>query len=169
MKGNTKYLFALMDDETRYWIAQEVANTKQDHDARGLFREGKKIAGKVPARLITDGLGSYANAYRDEFATAPFPKTEHIREIALDGVIHNNKMERMNGEFRDREKVMRGVKSVTTQTLTGYQVFHNFIRPHLALEGKTPAEACGIIVNGENKWKTLIENASQKDAKAKSL
>ena len=88
IKGNQKYLFAMMDDETRYWIAQEVANTKQDHDARGLFREGKKIAGKVPARLITDGLGSYANAYRDEFASAPFPKTEHIREIALDGVVH---------------------------------------------------------------------------------
>jgi hypothetical protein len=25
IKGDMKYLFALMDDETRYWIAQEVA------------------------------------------------------------------------------------------------------------------------------------------------
>jgi transposase-like protein len=31
--GNMKYLFALMDDETRYWIAQEVADTKFKHDA----------------------------------------------------------------------------------------------------------------------------------------
>jgi putative transposase len=28
-----KYLFALMDDETRFWIAQEVADTKYMHDA----------------------------------------------------------------------------------------------------------------------------------------
>jgi hypothetical protein len=28
------------------------------------------------------------------------------------------------------------------------------------LEGKTPAEACGITVQGKNKWKTLIQNAS---------
>lgn len=31
-----------------------------------------------------------------------------------------------------------------------------------ALEGKTPAEACGIKVEGKNKWLTLIQNASKK-------
>ena len=30
----------------------------------------------------------------------------------------------------------------------------------MALEGKTPAEKCGIEVKGEDKWKTLIQNAS---------
>jgi hypothetical protein len=34
-------------------------------------------------------------------------------------------------------------------------------RPHMALDGKTPAEACGITIEGKNKWKTLIENANQ--------
>jgi transposase-like protein len=28
MKGNLKYLYALMDDQTRFWIAQEVGDTK---------------------------------------------------------------------------------------------------------------------------------------------
>jgi putative transposase len=28
VNGNTKYLFALMDDETRFWIAQQVADKK---------------------------------------------------------------------------------------------------------------------------------------------
>jgi hypothetical protein len=28
------------------------------------------------------------------------------------------------------------------------------------LNGKTPSEACGIEIKGDNKWKTLIENAS---------
>jgi hypothetical protein len=31
----------------------------------------------------------------------------------------------------------------------------------LALDGKTPAEMCGLKIEGENKWKTLIENASK--------
>ncbi len=35
--------------------------------------------------------------------------------------------------------------------------FHNFVRPYMALDGKTPAEACGITIKGKNKWKTLIE------------
>ena len=33
VKGDKKYLFALMDDETRFWIAQEVADSKFKHDA----------------------------------------------------------------------------------------------------------------------------------------
>ncbi|MHB2036637.1 MAG: hypothetical protein ACYCPW_07855 [Nitrososphaerales archaeon] len=42
----------------------------------------------------------------------------------------------------------------------GSQIFHNYIRPHMSLEGEqTPAEACGIKITGENKWKTLIQNA----------
>jgi putative transposase len=71
-------------------------------------------------------------------------------------------MERMNGETRDREKTMRGLKTNDTPILKGYQLYHNFVRPHMALDGKTPAEACGIMVEGKNKWKTLIQNASKK-------
>lgn len=76
--------------------------------------------------------------------------------------MNNNLMERINGEIRDREKTMRGLKKKDTPILQGYQIFHNYIRPHESLDGKTPAEACGIKVNGDNKWITLIQNASQK-------
>ena len=69
-------------------------------------------------------------------------------------------MERLNGEIRDREKVMRGLKTPETPILPGYQVFHNYLRPHEALDGKTTAEAAGITVQGENKWLTLIQNMS---------
>jgi hypothetical protein len=47
-----------------------------------------------------------------------------------------------------------------TPVIPGYQIYHNYVRPHEALEGKTPADACGIEVQGENKWLTLIQNAS---------
>lgn len=48
----------------------------------------------------------------------------------------------------------------THKTLTTRERFHNFMRPHEALKGKTPVEVCGIEVVGENKWITLIQNAS---------
>jgi len=86
--------------------------------------------------------------------------THHIRQITLTGH-HNNKMERMNGEIRDRERPMRGLKTVETPIIPGYQIYHNFIRPHEGLDGKTPAEACGIKVEGQDKWLTLIQNASR--------
>jgi len=91
-------------------------------------------------------------------------RPEHIREISFDGVRHNNKMERMNDEIRDREKVTRNLKKIDTPILTGQQIFHNYVRPHMALEGKTPAEVAGIKVEGENKGMIIIQNASRNKA-----
>ncbi|WXG46491.1 MAG: DDE-type integrase/transposase/recombinase [Candidatus Atabeyarchaeum deiterrae] len=161
IKGDMKYLFALMDDETRFWIAQEIADTKYRHDAGNLFRKGKELTGKKPLTLITDGLSAYHLAYKKEFYTNSKPRTEHIQHITIRGDHNNNKMERFNGEIRGREKVIRGLKKSNTPILKGYQVFHNFIKPHEGLDGKTPAEACGIEVKGDNKWITLIKNATQ--------
>jgi putative transposase len=70
-------------------------------------------------------------------------------------------MERFNGEVRDREKVMKGLKRKDTPILAGYQIFHNYVRPHMGLNGMTPAEKCGITIEGNDKWKTIIQNASK--------
>jgi transposase-like protein len=162
VKGNMKYLFAMMDDETRFWIAQEVADTKHNYDARRLFSKARDTIGRRPKTLITDGLPSYREAYLKEFYTHKLEtRTEHIHSIRIQGDRNNNKMERLNGEIRDREKVMRGLKKPDTPIIPGYQIYHNYVRPHEALDGKTPADACGIEVQGENKWLTLIQNASQ--------
>ncbi len=163
VKGDMKYLYALMDDQTRFWIAQEVADTKNTADVRPLFQLGREIAEKQPKTLITDGAPNFHEAYMKEFYTKKLEtRTEHIRDITFDGVRHNNKMERMNGELRDRERCMRTLEKADTPILTGMQIYHNYVRPHEALEGKTPSEAAGIKVEGENKWLTLIQNASRK-------
>ena len=160
-RGNRKYLFAMMDDETRFWIAQEVADSKDKHDASSLFRKSKEAIGRIPNTLITDGLNSYSTSWHKEFEHGDSfsnPRN-HIREISLKGTVHNNKMERLNGEVRDRERVMRGLKSTNTPILTGLQIYHNFVRPHEALDGRTPAENAGIRVEGDDKFMTLIQNA----------
>jgi transposase-like protein len=169
IKGDMKYLFALLDDETRFWIAQEVAETKHKHDARMLFQIGERLMGKKPLTLITDGLPTYHDAYKKEWRTLAKPRTEHINAVKLSGNMNNNKMERFNGEVRDREKTMRGLKTKDTPILAGYQLFHNYIRPHEGLEGKTPSEACGIKIEGKNKWFTLIQNASQQTKSNKEM
>jgi len=68
-------------------------------------------------------------------------------------------MERLDGEIRDREKVFRGLKKMDTAVLDGMKVYYNFARKHGALDGRTPAEASLIRVDGRNKWKTIIQNA----------
>jgi putative transposase len=162
IRGNMKYLFAMMDDQTRFWIAQEVADSKERHDARNLFHKSAEVAGKNPKLVITDGLQAYRIAARKEYQTNHGNSgAVHVRDIALKGVIHNNKMERMNGEIRDREKTFRGLKTTDSPILRGYQIYHNYIRPHEALGGRTPSDACGIAIEGTNRWLTIIQNASK--------
>lgn len=162
IKGDMKYLFALLDDETRFWISQEVADSKHKHNPYKLFSDGKEATQTRPRVLITDGLRVYENAYRKEFRTQELEKrTTHIRHIRFKGDMNNNKMERFNGEFRDREKVVRGLKKKDSVMFDGYQIYHNYLRSHEALDGKTPADKAGIIIKGNNKWTTLIQNASK--------
>jgi len=149
-----------MDDETRFWIARQVTDAKFTADVRPLFAKAKKVAGKNPKTMITDGGHHFIDPIKKEFYTLKYPRTKHVRDIRFGGEVHNNKMERMNGEIRDRERTMRGLKRTDTPILAGYQLFHNFVRPHGALKGATPAEKCGIKIQGENKWLTLIKNAS---------
>ena len=164
IKGNPKYLYALLDDETRYWIAKEVGGDKFSRDATDyasvLFRQGKVVTGKRPHTLITDGLRAYHLAYKREFFTHKEP-TEHIQHITWRKDQGNEKMEAFNGTIRSREKVMRSLKCEDSPILDGYQIYHNYMRPHEGLDGKTPAEACGVKVEGKNKWLTLIQNAAK--------
>jgi transposase-like protein len=166
VKGNNKYLYALMDDETRFWIAQQVADTKYTEDIRPMFKQGIEVAGKKPKTLISDGAPNFAEAYKKEYyTTALAPRTIHVKHIHMAGDMNNNKMERMNGEVRDREKVMRGIKKMDSPIFKGYQLYHNYIREHEGLNGKTPAEAANIKIEGTNKWMTIIQNAAHAQEK----
>jgi hypothetical protein len=55
-----KYMDALMHDETRFWIAQQVSGTKYTADISPLFRKAKDVAGKRPNVLISDGMPNYS-------------------------------------------------------------------------------------------------------------
>jgi len=68
----------------------------------------------------------------------------------------------MNGEIRDREKVLRGLKKDDSAILSGYQLFHNYVKPVKAwiekLRRKPVAQKSKDKTSGK-----LTENASKKD------
>ena len=56
--------------------------------------------------------------------------TNHIRHIHLAGKRdrdNNDKMERLNGETVDREKVFRGLKRIDTPLIDGLKAYYNFM------------------------------------------
>jgi putative transposase len=65
--GDMKYLYAIMDDETRFWIAKEVADTKYHAGVHDLFKQGRKVAGKAPFHIITDGARNFTAGINAEF------------------------------------------------------------------------------------------------------
>ena len=100
---------------------------------------------------------------KENTPTATLVDYSSVRHIHIAGKgdrNNNNKMERLNGEIRDREKVFRVLKKMDTPILEGMKVYYNFTKKHGSLKGRTPAEAALISVDGKNKWKTIIQNAS---------
>ncbi len=61
--------------------------------------------------------------------------------------------------IRERQKTMRGLQNDDTATEfnNGFKAFYNHIRPHMALDGKTPTKAAGIDLKlGRKLWMGMI-------------
>ncbi|MGD0396241.1 MAG: hypothetical protein ABSB26_04940 [Nitrososphaerales archaeon] len=56
-------------------------------------------------------------------------------------------------------KIQRGWKTMNTPLAEGQRIHYNFVKPHTALEGQTPAEVAGIGVQSKNKWMESLKNA----------
>jgi putative transposase len=157
--GQWRWLWSVMDRDTRLMLASQVTEKREIEDARRLFAEAKAMAKIKPDKVITDGLHAYKQAFNKEFFTLKNPRTEHVSHIRLSGDMNNNIMERLNGTRRERDKVLRGMKKEDSPIREGFDVYYDFVRPHQALNGKTPAEASNIGVEGQNKLLSLIKRS----------
>lgn len=58
---------------------------------------------------------------------------------------------------------MRAIKKLDSAFIEGQRIYYDYLRPHTALEGKTPAEAAGIHLDlTGNKWESLIKKAAKR-------
>lgn len=148
-----------MDETTRFQLASVVSKERKVKDARTVFQRAKKNSGgRTPKYMITDGLHAYKKAVNKEFPTNVHD-TEHLWNVGLRHHPNNNHVERLHGTIRQREKVMRAIKTEKTPIVEGQRLFYNFIKPHESLNGMTPSEKAGIIIDGENKWLSLMKTA----------
>jgi transposase-like protein len=174
VNGKNRWLWNLMDSESRFLIASRLTQGRTDMDARNLFLDGLDRTNKAPKTIVTDGLVSYANAYDQ---TLRYKGAKHIRKPRFIDLANNNRIERLHSSMRERTKVMRGFDSDSTASgrMQGYRLYYNFIRPHTALNGQTPAQAANLDLElGQNKWKSMIaqsvkngSNPPQDEEKAK--
>jgi uncharacterized LabA/DUF88 family protein len=75
---------------------------------------------------------------------------------------NNNIVERLNGTFRERTKVMRSLSTDggADAYIKGMQTYYNYIRPHQGIGGRTPSQMAHIPINLDgNRWLKMIELA----------
>lgn len=141
--GRKFWNWNVMDADTRFLLAQRFSPTRGTHDAEIVMRQAAQRAGHPPESIVTDRLASYLDGIERAFGS----DSRHIQSGGIRAVVNNNLSERLQGTIRQREKVMRGLKSQETAQLVmdGWAWHYNFFRPHGALKGKTPAQAAGIV------------------------
>lgn len=133
-----------------------------EEDAIVLFKKGKEKSINQAKELVTDGLPSYNFAIDDQFNQNAELNQQTIHIVGpLVGAINNNKVERFNGSIKGRLKPMEHLNSNEGAVLftDGYEIHYNYIREHLALDGKTPYGASKGSRAGLN-WQQLIDKAS---------
>ena len=148
-----------MDAKTRYLLACQVTETRYVKDARKPLRKAKEVALNVPDAIVTDGLQVYRDAIKDEYFGLGRIQNPHIRLKDFETKPNNNILERLNGTFRERTKVVRSFDSGigAEEFAVGMQTYYNYIRPHQGIGGMVPAQLANIPINlAGNRWETMI-------------
>jgi transposase-like protein len=157
-RGSIAFLWNVMDRKTRFLLASKLTKARESKAGEWAMREAVRNAhGSEPEKILTDGLLAYKDAIGYAFQGEKRPV--HIAKAGLRKPhANNNRIERLNGTLRERVKVQRGWKSMDTPIADGQRIQYNFVKPHQALQGQTPAQMAGIGVRG-NKWLALLRAA----------
>lgn len=170
-KGFYSYMWTCMDSETRFLLACEVSKHRTIADGTKMLKKAYELADSKPMAIISDSYHAYGQIINDVFYTNTKPRPVHIKTKAIKDGMDNIRIERQFGELKDRTKVMRGIGNDDgAQILMDlHRINHNFVKKHMGLDNKTPAEIAGIdLPLRENKWLDLIRISTSHRTNLKS-
>jgi transposase-like protein len=140
-KGVKVWFWDIIDAKTRFLLASRVSLTRTTEDAKRLVQDAVKRAGKPPKVILTDEMKAYPDGiftalggYTEHWQGSPF-KVRATEEST-------SRVERFHETLKERTKVMKAFRDIDTliEFAKGFLTYYNFLKPHEALNGKTPAE-----------------------------
>lgn len=157
-KGNVDWLWTAMDPKTRMILASMIsADSRTMRDAVKLMALAKSMG--TPDYIVTDSLPAYGGAQKKVVPTASHIRTKSVR----DGFT-NMAIERYHNEIREKLKICRGLGNDDSAAVFCdlLWIHHNFIRPHMGLGGRTPAQEARLMTGevSAGKYRTLIPLAA---------
>lgn len=149
--GVKHYLWLIVDSETRFVIGYHLSPRRVSPQAFSLLTEAA-THGK-PSALVSDRYSAYKVP-----AKSVFDGVKHIRVESFKDDISNNLIECFNKQFKAWYKTKQGFSSFASANnlISMFIFFFNFVRPHSALNGLTPAQVAGLNLSKKQKREYLL-------------
>ncbi len=149
--GRMAYAWSVLDNKTRYLLACQVSRTRGSNMAERVIRMAIKRFGKVPKKIVTDGLSSYIMPIRNLNNKSGkngkhVVSVKHIAGKTFQDKVNNNMIERYNRTLRRRIRVADKFEHIQSagSFVAGFGAYYNLLRPSLGLQNKTPANKANL-------------------------
>ena len=150
INGVKHFLWFIIDAETRFVLGFHLSPFRSSPQAFSLLHSTISLTGK-PGALVTDRYAAY-KAPANSFGF------RHIRVKSFKDDISNNLIEAFHKQFKSWYKAKQGFRSFDSANnlISMFIYFFNFVRPHSALSGLTPAQVAGLVISNSQKRKYYL-------------
>jgi transposase-like protein len=140
INGLKHYIWFIIDSETRFVLGFHLSPHRDSAQAHTILNHAKQLG--QPKSIVSDRYAAYKVPVK-----CFFPDATHIRVESFKDDISNNIIESFHGQFKAWYNTKRGFKSFDSanSTIYAFIFFFNFIRPHMGLDGFTPAKVAGAV------------------------
>lgn len=149
INGVKHYIWFIIDSETRFVLGFHLSPYRNSPQAFTLFHSVQHL-GK-PHSIVSDRYAAYNRSVKAFGA-------KHIRVPSFKADISNNLIEAFNKQFKAWYKTKQGFHSFDSANnlISMFVFFFNFVRPHSALDGLTPAQVAGLALSKSQKRKYYL-------------
>lgn len=149
--GVKHYIWFVIDSETRFVVGFHLSPHRDSPQAVSVLNEAK-LHGQ-PSAIVSDRYSAYKAPVKSLFKNA-----KHIRVQSFKDDVSNNLIECFNKQFKAWYKTKQGFASFDSANnlIATFVFFFNFVRPHSALHGLTPAQVAGLALSKKQKREYLL-------------
>lgn len=149
INGKKHYLWFVIDSETRFVLGFHLSPYRDSSSAFSVLNSVKDL-GTVNS-LVSDRYSAY------KVPVKAVLNCQHIRVASFADDITNNLIECFNKQFKAWYKTKQGFCSFDSANnlIFMFVFFFNFVRPHSALNGLTPAQVAGLKLSKKQKRQYL--------------
>ena len=150
IQGEKYYLWLILDSETRFVLGFPLDRHRDSPQAFTILEAVKTMG--TPQSIVSDRYFAYQMPVKTLYGI------QHIRVESFHDDITNNLIECFNKQFKAWYKTKQGFSSFASANnlISMFIFFYNFVRPHSALNGLTPAQCAGLKLSKKRKRELLL-------------